>query len=211
MRREQRDGGGWRVEVIGLVTMALTRNHTTPHHTTPYHTEWYQVGESSPQPPYQSQRTSTFIHINTTSHIPPSWCDFVLLCFSDSHLPHHFSHPHDPYPTLSTLTPPLHPVASPPPSLPLSLHCIHDHQTQHVRYSWPRGQHPLVPGSRGSLPCHRMLPSSMACFHTTPLTHHRRGEGGEKRRRREGEAGEVSGVGMVVNGSRINGYDQRII
>jgi hypothetical protein len=51
----------------------------------------------------------------------------------------------------------------------------------------------------------------MACFHTTPLTHHRRGEGGEKRRRREGEAGEVSGVGMVVNGSRINGYDQRII
>jgi hypothetical protein len=51
----------------------------------------------------------------------------------------------------------------------------------------------------------------MACFHPTPLTHHRRGEGGEKRRRREGEAGEVSGVGMVVNGSRINGYDQRII
>ena len=51
----------------------------------------------------------------------------------------------------------------------------------------------------------------MACFQPTPLTHHRRGEGGGEKRRREGEAGEVSGVGMVVNGSRINGYDQRVI
>ena len=155
--------------------------HAQPHHTTPHHTEWYQLGESSPQPPYQSHGTSTFIHTNTTTHTPhPTSLPLgVTLFFCILR-----------FPPTPPLLPPTHPTLTPPslpyptlapcclsPSLSLSLHCIHDPQTKHARYSWPGGQHPFVPGSRGSLPCPGMLRTSVPSIHSTPLTHHRRGGG----------------------------------